>query len=116
MAHLGDGAWAYGGPIPTTLPRSVAVAPPGGVVTDLQPDPYAVATLGDLLDDVMRARGAIHRVRRVPVTSRPDVGHARHELVLALEAYTSCLMALGKPVPYGLRDELRLQRGLDAVS
>lgn len=69
--------------------------------------------LTDLLGDVMRARGTILKVRGVPVTSRLDIGNARHELVLALEAYTSCLAAMGRPVPYALRDELRLQRSLD---
>jgi len=69
--------------------------------------------LTDLLGDVMRARTAIHQVRRVPAHSRLDVGNARHDLVVALEAYTSCLAAIGRPVPYALRDELRLQRSLD---
>ncbi len=69
--------------------------------------------LNDLLGDVVRARDAIGKVRRVQLSNRTDVGVARHVLVLALEAYTSGLEQLGRPVPYALRDELRLQRSLD---
>jgi hypothetical protein len=71
--------------------------------------------LPDLLGDVMRARSEVVKVRRVAAHSRLDVGNARHDLVVALEAYTSCLAAMGRPVPYALRDELRLQRSLDGV-
>jgi hypothetical protein len=69
--------------------------------------------LSDLFGDVVRARDQVVRVRRVPLSSRADLGSARHELVVALEAYTSGLARLGRPVPYALRDELRLQRSLD---
>jgi hypothetical protein len=71
--------------------------------------------LSDLLGDVVRARDAICAVRRVQATSRADVGNARHDLVVALEAYTSSLQRLGRPVPYALRDELRLQRSLEGA-
>ena len=71
--------------------------------------------LGNLLGDVVRARDAICEVRRVQASSRSDVGNARHDLVVALEAYTSGLQRLGRPVPYALRDELRLQRSLEGA-
>ena len=71
--------------------------------------------LNDLLGDVVRARDAICEVRREHASSRSEVGHARHDLVTALEAYTSCLQRLGRPVPYALRDELRLQRSLEGA-
>lgn len=71
--------------------------------------------LNDLLGDVRRARDAICEVRREQATSRAEVGNARHDLVAALEAYTSCLQGLGRPVPYALRDELRLQRSLEGA-
>ena len=70
----------------------------------------------DLLGDVVRARNTTHEVRRVPAHSRLDINNARHDLVVALEAYTSYLTAVGSPVPYALRDELRLQRSLDDLS
>lgn len=70
----------------------------------------------DLLGDVVRARNATHEVRRVSAHSRLDVNNARHDLVLALEAYTAYLTGVGSPVPYALRDELRLQRSLDDLS
>jgi len=85
-------------------------------VKSLPLDSYPLSPLRDLLGDVVRARETIVRVRRVQLTSRADVGNARHELVLALEAYTSGLERLGRPVPYALRDELRLQRSLDDAS
>lgn len=69
--------------------------------------------LSDLFGDVVRARDEVVRVRRVQLASRADLGSARHGLVVALEAYTSGLARLGRPVPYALRDELRLQRSLD---
>jgi len=71
--------------------------------------------LGGLLGDVVRARDAICEVRRVQASNRAEVGNARHDLVVALEAYTSCLQRLGRPVPYALRDELRLHRSLEGA-
>jgi hypothetical protein len=71
--------------------------------------------LNDLFGDVVRARDAICEVRREQPSNRSDVGSARHDLVAALEAYTSCLQRLGRPVPYALRDELRLQRSLEGA-
>jgi hypothetical protein len=75
--------------------------------------PNTGTPLRDLLGDVMRARDSVEGFRRVQLSSRVDAGHARHDLVVALEAYTSCLEDMGRPVPYALRDELRLQRSLD---
>jgi hypothetical protein len=77
--------------------------------------PNTGAPLRDLLGDVRRARDSLEGFRR-QMSSRVDAGHARHDLVVALEAYTSCLEDLGRPVPYALRDELRLQRSLDDIS
>lgn len=43
-------------------------------------------------------------------------GPARHHLISALEAYTAELVAQNLPIPYKLRDDLRLQRrALDGV-
>ncbi len=72
------------------------------------------STLEALFDELVRARDIILAARRVPARNQVELRHARHDLVLALEAYTYALAAVGRPVPYALRDELRLQRGLDA--
>ena len=73
----------------------------------------ANGSLQDLLTDVVLARGAWHRQRsRKPVT-RLDLGSARHRLVLALRAYECALNEDGAPMPYRLRDELRLLEALD---
>ncbi|WP_460716377.1 hypothetical protein [Nocardioides dilutus] len=77
---------------------------------------HSGAPLGDLLGDVVRARDAVEKVRRLQLASRVEAGNARHDLVLALEAYTASLEEMGSPVPYALRDELRLQRSLDDAS
>lgn len=72
--------------------------------------------LSSLFRDVVRARHVVLQVRGVQLHNRTDLGNARHDLVLALEAYTTGLEQLGRPVPYALRDELRLQRSLDSAS
>ena len=69
--------------------------------------------LTELLLRVYDARRAMDRARRSPSVRRHDTDLARHDLVDALEAYTSGLDACNTPVPYGLRNELRLNRGLD---
>lgn len=74
-------------------------------------DPVA---LGALYEDLLRARRAVSRSRQVASRNRLELVNARHDLVVALEAYTRGLDAVGRPVPYVLRDELRLQRGLDS--
>lgn len=38
---------------------------------------------------------------------------ARRELLAALETYAAALASAGRPVPYRIRDELHLYRGLD---
>ena len=70
--------------------------------------------LGMLLSDVLSARRALTTARSRAAAPGPSalVG-ARHDLVTALVAYTECLLGEGVPVPYRLRDELRLHRALD---
>jgi hypothetical protein len=72
------------------------------------------AALGALYEDLLRARRVVLRSRQVPSRNRLELSNARHDLVVALEAYTHGLDSAGRPVPYALRDELRLQRGLDS--
>ena len=70
--------------------------------------------LGLLLSEVVLARRALTTARRPDTGSGPQaLNEARHDLVAALAAYTNCLVAVGVPIPYRMRDELRLHRSLD---
>lgn len=61
-----------------------------------------------LWDQLVAARAAVSRSRQLPTD--PSGTAARHDLLLALEAYVECLEQHSRPIPYALRDELRLQR------
>ena len=61
-----------------------------------------------LWHQVIRARGLVAQQRHQTL-NRP-ITNARGELLAALEAYVSSLATRGRPIPYALRDELRLQR------
>lgn len=65
-----------------------------------------------LLADVLRARREVRQARRVGSSQSADVERAQTALASALEAYISKLDSSGTPVPYLVRDELRLYRGL----
>ena len=73
----------------------------------------ANGSLRDLLTDVVLARGELHRERRQKPVARLDLGLAQHRLVVALQAYEYALTRDGAPMPYRLRDELRLLESLD---
>ena len=70
-------------------------------------------SLRDLLTEVVLARGALDQQRRRTPMVQLDVGSARLRLADALRAYESGLSADGAPMPYRLRDELRLLESLD---
>ncbi|MCW2844500.1 MAG: hypothetical protein JWN22_2416 [Nocardioides sp.] len=57
---------------------------------------------------VVHARGVVTSQRHLPV--RGSFAAARGDLLSALEAYADSLAANGRPIPYALRDELRLNR------
>ncbi len=57
---------------------------------------------------VLEARGVVEVQRRQP--SRNYSWTAQAELLSALEAYAESLTNHGRPIPYALRDELRLRR------
>lgn len=61
-----------------------------------------------LWNAVVTARVALARERRMPQGS--SVPLARADLLSALEAYVKCLGERGRPIPYVMRDELRIQR------
>jgi hypothetical protein len=58
--------------------------------------------------EVLSTRDAVHRCRQLPAD--PAYAAARHDLLAALEAYVACLQRQHRPIPYALRDEVRLQR------
>ena len=63
-----------------------------------------------LLQDVLDARRALAEDRRAPTGPKGSSGAARGDLLCALDAYTAALASRHLPVPYALRDELRIQR------
>jgi hypothetical protein len=62
---------------------------------------------------VLNARADLAHRRSLPGHLEPSV---RVALVTALESYVESLAERGHPVPYALRDELRLQRSVRSDS
>jgi hypothetical protein len=81
------------------MPPSTAADPSFGV------DPLAA-----LFQEVVNARAAMTVARRAPLGTSSVVDVARTRLLLALEAFTAELAARNLPVPYAIRDDLRIQR------
>lgn len=63
-----------------------------------------------LFQEVTSARAAMVVARRAPLGSPSAVDGTRARLLHALEAYTAELDARHLPVPYAIRDDLRIQR------
>jgi hypothetical protein len=61
-----------------------------------------------LWNKVLEARGVVTRERHLPLSRSASI--ARAQLLAALEAYAVSLTNHGRPIPYLLRDELRLKR------
>jgi len=61
-----------------------------------------------LWNRVIDAREVVTRERVLPLGR--SLAMARGDLLFALDAYVASLVSRGLPVPYPLRDELRLQR------
>lgn len=72
------------------------------------PDP---APLNVLAVRLREAREAVAEHRHGPVGSEAAVG-SRRRMLQALEDYIGALESLRLPVPYALRDELRLHQQL----
>lgn len=73
-----------------------------------RPEPHRPLDL--LWSELVSARDAVAEARQGPQGLSNMTELARRHLVMALEAYTSELQAQKLPVPYRLRDDLRLQR------
>ncbi len=63
---------------------------------------------GVLWHRVVEARREVTEQRRLPIG--PSSSIARAQLLSALEAYALSLTNHGRPIPYALRDELRVRR------
>lgn len=77
--------------------------------------PAGRMVLLDLRSAVLRAGEAVAEARRGPVDVRSLVA-ARRDHVLAMTAYKRALQAMSLPVPRQLRDDLRLQARVVAMS
>ena len=73
-------------------------------------DPELNRSLDVLWSELVSARDAVAEARQGPQGLSNMTELARRHLVTALEAYTAALQAQNLPVPYRLRDDLRLQR------
>ena len=71
---------------------------------------FGLDHLLELFQEVISARAAMTVARRAPLSRSRVVDAPRARLLLALEAYTAELDARHLPVPYGIRDDLRIQR------
>jgi hypothetical protein len=81
---------------------------------DRSPTPERCLTARGLWDAVLSARAVWAHERHQP--QRGSAPNARLALLDALEAYVKSLDERGHPVPYALRDELRLQRLTNVAS
>lgn len=91
------------GPRPTeTEPY---MTPPSAAYPSVGSDPLLA-----LFQEVTNARAAMVVARRAPLGTPSVVEGIRARLLRALEAYTAELDARHLPVPYGIRDDLRIQR------
>ena len=83
-------------------------------MTSLAPgDNPSPQRLDNLLRCVHEARSRLDVQRAAPMKRHTSTVDARRELLAALESYAAALASAGRPVPYRIRDELHLYRGLD---
>ncbi|MEP7036292.1 MAG: hypothetical protein ABI934_11945 [Actinomycetota bacterium] len=79
--------------------------PPASAAHPVGADPLLA-----LFQEVTSAREAMVLARRAPLGTPGLVEGTRTRLLRALEAYAAELDARHLPVPYGIRDDLRIQR------
>jgi hypothetical protein len=90
-------------------PRSTETEPPMPPPTVAHPS-VGSDPLFALFQEVTIARAAMVVARRAPLGTPSVFEGTRTRLLHALEAYTAELDARHLPVPYGIRDDLRIQR------
>jgi len=97
---------------PTTAsdPGTAAGTSPAGHRSTAHDPSFGFDHLMTLFQEVLSARAAMTLARRAPLGRSRLVDAPRARLLLALEAYTAELNARNLPVPYGIRDDLRIQR------
>lgn len=83
-----------------------------GIAIDTVPSEERPGTLTELAAAVRTARQAVQDLRRVVPVSARDLRVAQSSLLQALDAYVSELTVRRLPVPYRLRNDLRLHRQL----
>jgi len=69
--------------------------------------PVRIDELTFLWNKVLKARTLVTAQRHLPIRG-PSI--ARAELLAALEAYAASLTNHRRPIPYALRDELKIRR------
>lgn len=73
--------------------------------------PHGRRSLAVLTEELRTAREEVGRLRRGPIM-HDQLSTAHVFLLRAMESYAAELTARGLPIPWRLRDELRLQRGI----
>lgn len=77
------------------------------------PRPRDEVLLARLLGEVNRSRGRLRAARTTTVGPRSEEHqHRCEQLAAAMEAYADAAAAMGVPLPYRFRDELRLHRAM----
>jgi hypothetical protein len=71
---------------------------------------FGLDPLNALIQEVLSARAAMTVARRAPLGASNVLDTTRIRLLRALEAYTAALDERHLPVPYAIRDDLRIQR------
>lgn len=82
------------------MPADPLLAPPPGH-----------RSLAVLVAELQSARDEVERLRRPPI-AHDQLLAARQSLLLAMDSYAAELTARGLPIPWKLRDELRLQHSV----
>ena len=75
-----------------------------------RPSGHDHGRLTDLLSNVLVARRRLELAREQ--RGGPDQQRLRHELLSALELYAEAISESGAPLPYRLRTEIDLYKGL----